>query len=94
MDTGVWASRSRIRDAFLFIFGLLLAPFVSTGLFRILPTSMPLWVPWALLLALAACLTSSGRTRPLGLGLGAGTLAFAVFMLWLFSVMGDGLSRM
>jgi hypothetical protein len=79
---------------FLFIFGLLLAPFASTGLSRILPDSLPLWLPAVLLLALAAGLTSSGRTRPLGLGLGAGTLAFAVFMLWLFTVMGDSLAEM
>jgi hypothetical protein len=79
---------------FLFIFGLLLAPFASTGLSRILPAPLPLWLPAALLLALAASLLSSRRTRPLGLGLGAGTLAFAVFLLWLFAEMGDGLSEM
>jgi hypothetical protein len=77
-----------------FIFGLLLAPFFHTGLSRIMPAPLPLWLPAALLLGVAAVLIASRRTRPLGLGLGAGTLASVVFLLWLFAEIGDGLSRM
>jgi len=94
MDARTGERQARARDVSLFILGLVLAPFLTTGLFRLLPYSSPLWLPAVLLLALAVGLSRSTRTRPPGLGLGAGTLAIVVFLLWLFAEMGDGFSDM
>ncbi|MDP9067963.1 MAG: hypothetical protein M3N53_06420 [Actinomycetota bacterium] len=72
------------------VFGILAAvsvPFVITGLFRILPFTTPTWVPFVLI-AVATLGLWRLRIVPTAvlIGVGAGLVTHAGFLLWLFSM--------
>ena len=81
--------KRRLVKALLGIAGLIMAPFLVTGIIRI-----P-WVPMGIGLVLPAviglaCVLRS-RTRPVGIGLIAGTALWHVALLWLLHEMGKGM---
>lgn len=75
-----------------FVAAFIAAPFLITLLARLLPFRFPLWLPFLAVMTGAAGLWIARRwLRSLALGLACGTFAHAVFLLWLFGVVGEGL---
>ena len=71
----------------------LVMPFVITGLFRVLPMSSPLWLPFVLVAVAAAVLHRlTAMSQAALIGVMAGLLIWGVFLLVLFQDMSQGLA--
>lgn len=75
----------------------LIAPFIATGLFWIVPFHLRLTDGISLaaaslvLIAAGGALLVSKRTRGIGLGLLIGAVGYEVFINWLFRIWSEGL---
>jgi hypothetical protein len=79
--------RPAVATLGMFVVGLIAAPFLATGLFRVLPDFV-FWLPFVLLLGISAVLVANRRYRAAGLGLAVGTLVWAVLLMLLLVDMG------
>ena len=70
-----------------FLAGVICAPFLLTGFFRLTPFAWPLWVPLFPLLGLVLVLSLRPATRAVAAGLLGGSIAWVPFVLWLASNM-------
>jgi hypothetical protein len=82
--------RFSASDFVNFLLGLVGAPFLVAGLYRVMPFSWPLVLPFVIMLGtvLAGWLLSR---RALAAGLATGTLAWAVFLWWLLNDWSRGM---
>jgi hypothetical protein len=76
-----------LAESATFTAGLVAAPFLVTGVFRLLPGFVG-WLPFVLLLGASAALVLARPSRWLGAGLAAGTLVWAVLLALLLADMG------
>ncbi len=83
VDESGAAPRNRYRDMALFFVGAFSAPLLLTGLYRVTPTSVPLWLPDLVLLAIIAVLALVLKWKWIALGMFVSGLTWVVFIVWL-----------
>ena len=80
-----------IVGGLLFVAGLLAAPLLITGAYRVLPESLPLITPMVAVCGLGVILVIK-RKLTLGLGLIIGTVGWAAFIAFVLNAWSTGMS--
>lgn len=80
------------RRVVAFVVPFVVAPFATTGLFRLDIPMLGAYLLCALVVPAVLFLVPRPDSRWLAAGWLAGCMADAVFMLWLFSVWGSGMA--
>lgn len=82
-------TRASLRPALLFIAGLVAVPFIYTGVARVVPFYTSFWDVAVGIIAAIGIWVFAAKWRPAALGFASGSILYAVFFVWLFSVMGS-----
>lgn len=83
--------RLSLSDVALGAVCVLSIPFIVTGLFRALPSSVPLFTPFVIVGAIAFGLWRTRSVpRAIPIGLTSGALIYGVFLTWLLMTWGSG----
>lgn len=81
------------RRVVAFVVPFVAAPFVTTGLFRLDVPLLAAYLLSALVVPAVLFLVPRPDSRWLAAGWFTGCIAFAMFLLWLFSVIGSGMAE-